>query len=45
MGHGVYPYIGLNEIGSSSPMKTLLLLIIYLILFLNLSDSIFGFIY
>ena len=22
MGHGVEPYIGLNEIGSPSPMKT-----------------------
>ena len=38
MGHGVGPYIGLNEIGSPSPMKTFIT-INYLFYF------IFGFIY
>ena len=53
MGHGVGPYIGLNEIGSPSPMKTFItinylfnfIFWIYPIVFLDLSDSIFGFIY
>ena len=42
MGHGADPYIGLNEIGSSSPMMNFIT-INYLLL--DLSDSIFGFIY
>ena len=59
MGHGVDPYIGLNEIGSPTPMKTFITINylfnfifgfireyfwIYLLVFLDLSISIFGFI-
>ena len=49
MGHGVGPYIGLNEIGSPNPMKTFItinylfnfIFWIYPIVFLDLSISIF----
>ena len=42
MGHGADPYIDLNKIGSPSPMMNFIT-INYL--FLDLSNSIFGFIY
>ena len=53
MGHGVGPYMGLNEIGSLSPMMnfiTINYLFNYIfgfsrLRFLDLSIKIFGFIY
>ena len=53
MGHGVGPYIGLNEIGSPSLMMNFITInylfnftfLIYPIVFLDLSISIFGFIH
>ena len=45
MGHEVGPYIGLNEIGSSSPMTNFITISYYLIVFLDLSVRIFGIIH
>ena len=45
MGHGVGPYLGLNEIGSPSPMMNFITISYLFNLFLDLSIRIFGFIH
>ena len=46
MGHGVSPYLGLNEIGNPSPMINFIIIsYLFNCIFLDLSISTFGFIY